>query len=116
MFLVVWRGNRMKKFLTLKYLLLLLLLFTMIGKSQFTINGDPRVNPDDFIITTFAEGLNFPVGMDVLPDQSIVVIVTNEGFFGSTTGRLIQLIDADNDGVAETETVMNLSAAAEFPR
>ncbi len=74
---------------------------------QFTLGGDDRVNPDDFTITTFADGLNFPVGMDFLPDGSVLVAVSNgSSFWSSTSGSLIQLIDADNDGVAETENTL----------
>jgi sugar lactone lactonase YvrE len=41
--------------------------------AQLTIGGDPRVNPADFRITTFASGLNFPNGMAILPDGSLLV-------------------------------------------
>jgi hypothetical protein len=35
-------------------------------EAQFVVGGDDRVNPDDFEITTFASGLNYPVGMALL--------------------------------------------------
>jgi len=91
-----------------RYLLLMILALTMNLGAQFTIGGDPRVDPDDFIVTTFAENLNFPLGMALLPDSSLAVVVCNgNSYFGSTSGSLLQLIDADNDGVAETQNVIS---------
>ena len=71
--------------------------------AQLTVS----VQPDDFRVTVFAEGLNFPLGMAPLEDGSIVVAVSNgTGFFGSTTGRLIRLVDDDDDGVADSQTTL----------
>lgn len=72
----------------------------------FTISG-PGVNPSDFRITTFAEGLNFPIGMTQLSDGSMLVAVSNgSSFFGSTQGSLIRLADTNNDGVADSQTTL----------
>jgi glucose/arabinose dehydrogenase len=72
--------------------------------AQFDLVPGPRVNPDDFEITTFAEGLNYPVGMELLEDGSMLVAVANgASFFSSTSGRLLRLVDADDDGVAEIQ-------------
>lgn len=91
-----------------QYTLFLIMAFSMNLAAQFTIGGDPRVDPDDFIVTTFAENLNFPLGMALLPDSSLAVVVCNgNSYFGSTTGSLLQLIDADNDGIAETQNVIS---------
>lgn len=77
------------------------------AEAQFTVGGDTRVNPGDFEITTFAGGLNFPLGMALLPDGSILVAVSNgSAFFSSSSGSLIRLVDGDNDGVAESRTVL----------
>lgn len=75
--------------------------------AQVAVGGDARVNPDDFEITVFADGLNFPVGMELLNDGSILVAV-NKGsrFFGSRNGQLIRLLDADGDGVSEAQQVL----------
>lgn len=74
------------------------------GLAQFSIAEHPRVNPADFEVTTFADGLNYPVGMDFLDDGSLIVAVANGGaFFSSTTGRILRFVDEDDDGVAETE-------------
>jgi glucose/arabinose dehydrogenase len=53
----------------------------------------------------FAEGLNFPVGMVVLPDGSLLVGSSNPtaGSYFSSTGELLRLTDLDGDGVADGE-------------
>src|SRR4051812_19805833 len=45
----------------------------MFTAAPFTVGGDPRVHAQDFRITTFASGLNFPNGMARLSDGSILV-------------------------------------------
>ncbi len=76
------------------------------AEHPFSISG-PGVNPSDFRITTFAEGLNFPVGMTPLSDGSMLVAVSNgSSFFSTTQGSLIRLADTDNDGVADSQTTL----------
>jgi glucose/arabinose dehydrogenase len=75
--------------------------------ADLVIGGDPRVDPANFRITTFASGLNYPLGMAQLDDGSIMVAVSNgSGYFGSSSGRLLRLADDDDDGVADSETVL----------
>ena len=75
--------------------------------AQLEIGGDPRVDPDDFRITTFATRLNFPLGMAELPDGSILATVNRgSSFYGSTRGQIVRFADADDDGVADSETVI----------
>src|SRR5688572_19433904 len=70
--------------------------------AQFAIGGDARVNPDDFRITTFASGLNFPTSLVRLPDGSILVATSNpSGSYFNSTGTLLRFVDADGDGVAD---------------
>ena len=70
--------------------------------AQFEIGGDPRVNPEDFTITTYAGGLNFPVGMAELDDGSILTAVANgPTLFGSASGSLLRLVDDDGDAIAD---------------
>ena len=70
--------------------------------AQFSIGGDPRVNPDDFTITTYAGGLNFPVGMAELDDGSILTAVANgASLFGSGSGTILRLVDDDGDAIAD---------------
>jgi len=70
--------------------------------AQFAIGGDARVNPDDFRITTFASGLNFPTGLVRLPDGSILVATSNPtGSYFNSTGTVLRFVDADGDGVAD---------------
>ena len=72
----------------------------------FSIRG-PGVNPSDFRMTTFASGLNYPVGMVELSDGSVIVAVSNGGsFFGSDSGSLIRLADTDDDGVADEQNIL----------
>jgi len=95
----------MYRFLTLA--ILALMLSVAPSAAQFKIGGSAQVNPEDFSITVFADDLNYPVGMTELEDGSILVAVTNgESFFSSTSGQLLRLVDADDDGVAETRQVI----------
>jgi len=55
--------------------------------------GGPGVNPADFRITTFAIGLSFPYGMQVLSDGSLLV-------------ELIPLVDTNGDGVADSNSIV----------
>ena len=53
--------------------------------------------------TTFASGLDFPVGMAVLPDGSLLVgtsVSTTDGYYAST-GEIVRLVDVDADGLAD---------------
>jgi len=78
-----------------------------MAAAQIAIGGDPRVKAGDFRITTLASGLNYPLGMALLADGSIMVAVSNgTDFFKSTSGSLIRLADNDDDGVAESRTVL----------
>src|SRR2546421_9247751 len=70
--------------------------------AQFTIGGDPRVNPNDFRITTFATGLNFPNGLVRLSDGSILVATSNpSGSFFNSSGTLLRFTDTNDDGIAD---------------
>jgi len=72
--------------------------------AQLTIGGDPRVDPNDFRITTFASGLNYPNGLAQLSDGSILVATSNpngtKSFFASS-GALLRFTDANGDGIAD---------------
>jgi len=72
--------------------------------AQFTIGGDPRVNPADFRITTFATGLNYPNGLARLSDGSILVATNNpngSGMFFVSSGALLRFTDTNDDGIAD---------------
>src|SRR6266850_5710865 len=72
--------------------------------AQFTIGGDPRVNPADFRITTFAAGLNYPNGLARLSDGSILVATNNpngSGMFFVSSGALLRFTDTNDDGIAD---------------
>lgn len=52
-------------------------------------------------MTTFATGLNYPVGMAELADGSLLVTSTDGPGFFSSNARLVRLVDANKDGVAD---------------
>ena len=55
-----------------------------------------------FTATTFVTGLSFPTSMAELADGSLLVAESaGATLFGSTSGRLVRLVDADGDGVAD---------------
>ncbi len=70
------------------------------GAVPFTLGG-PGVNPAQFRVTAFATGLNYPVGLDELPDGSILATSTDGPSFFSSNARLVRLIDANHDGLAD---------------
>lgn len=79
----------------------LLLALTAAAQVPFFLEG-PGVDPADFEVTVFASGLDFPNGMAELPDGSLIVTVDEgtDGYFDGQ-GKLIRLVDTDNDGVAD---------------
>lgn len=96
---------------TLKRSLLTLLGVSIFGvclpaQVPFSIQG-PGVEPADFRMTTFASGLNYPVGMTQLSDGSIMVAVSNgRSFFGSSSGSILRLADTNLDGIADERTTL----------
>src|SRR5262245_59062083 len=72
--------------------------------AQFTVGGDPRVYPNDFRITTFASGLNYPNGLARLSDGSILVATSNpngSSTFFASSGALLRFTDTDGNGIAD---------------
>src|SRR2546429_6258109 len=76
-----------------------LCLGTAFGQ-PFTVQG-PGVNASDFRITTFASGLDFPLGMAKLSDGSLLVAISQGANFFSSTGSLVRLVDTNQDGIAD---------------
>jgi len=75
-----------------------------LGAVPFTLQG-PGVDPQDFEVTVFASGLNYPKGMLELPDGSLLVATSDpragsQGFYDST-GTILRLVDSDRDGAAD---------------
>jgi glucose/arabinose dehydrogenase len=72
-----------------------------------TVGGDPRVDPTEFRVTTFATGLNYPYGIRGLPDGSLLV-GTSRGAanYFSSSGELLRLNDSNGDGGADSTTVL----------
>ena len=68
--------------------------------APFTVHG-PGVNSNDFRITTFASGLDFPLGMARLSDGSLLVAISQGANFFNSTGKLLRLVDANGDGIAD---------------
>src|SRR5438045_794236 len=68
--------------------------------APFTVQG-PGVNSTEFRITTFASGLDFPLGMARLSDGSLLVAVSQGANFFNSTGKLLRFVDTNQDGVAD---------------
>jgi glucose/arabinose dehydrogenase len=66
----------------------------------FTVQG-PGVNANDFRVTTFASGLDFPLGMAQLSDGSLLVTVSQGANYFSAPARLVRLTDTNQDGIAD---------------
>ncbi|MBL9174263.1 MAG: hypothetical protein JNL10_12065 [Verrucomicrobiales bacterium] len=78
----------------------LLVMTGAVGAAPFALQG-PGVNPADFRITTFASGLDHPVGMVALDDGSLLVALNSGKSFWTSSGALVRFVDADRDGVAD---------------
>lgn len=65
--------------------------------------NDQQIRAAGLQISVFADGLNFPMGMIGLPDNSILVATSNPtgGSFFRSTGELLRLTDTDSDGIAD---------------
>lgn len=68
--------------------------------APFTLRG-PAVDTNSFRVTTFATNLSYPLGMARLADGSLAVVVNQGANFFSAPGRIVRLLDADDDGVAD---------------
>jgi len=77
--------------------------------APFQLSGTD-VYPKDFRLTTFASGLNYPLGMAQLSDGSILVAtsvpVEPGGYFGASVGQILRLYDTNNDGTADGSEVL----------
>lgn len=76
-------------------------LFLTAAALAVTIGPDPAI-PSSLRITTFATGLDFPYGMAVLPDNSLLVATnqSSSSIFASTA-RVLRFVDMNADGVAD---------------
>src|SRR2546423_7377732 len=75
----------------------------LLDGNPFAVGGDPRVHPEDFRITVFAVGLNYPDSMQQLADGSILVgtsLPRSTSYYDSV-GELLRLVDEDGDGMAD---------------
>jgi hypothetical protein len=77
----------------------------LVGHGQvvsqpFIVQG-PVVNTNDFRITTFAGGLNFPLGMARLADDSLLVTISGGPDFFHSTGQLVRFTDSSGNGIAD---------------
>jgi len=65
-----------------------------------SIHG-PGVTPSEFRITTFAASLNYPLGMARLADGSLLVATSDGTSYWNSNGKILRLVDADQDGFAD---------------
>jgi len=77
------------------------LLFAQFSPAAALSVQGPGVNPSNFRISTFASGLNYPLGMARLPDGSLLVTLSDGTGFFNSTGKLVRFVDAEHDGVAD---------------
>ena len=78
------------------------------------IGGDPSVNPDHFVVSTFASGLDFPTGITVLQDNSLLAGINHGTSFFSATGEVVRFEDVDGDGIADGPGVSLFAGFAGF--
>jgi glucose/arabinose dehydrogenase len=78
-----------------------------IAAQQSPFAGPTAFDSSDFRVTVFANGLNFPYGMIILPDGSLLygssVPIAGGGSYFASTGELIRVTDQNDDGVADDE-------------
>src|ERR1051325_10225347 len=74
--------------------------FQAAGAAPFTVQA-PGLNANDFRITTFASGLDFPLGMARLSDGSLLVTISQGANYFNSTGKLLRFVDANDDGIAD---------------
>src|SRR5687768_902048 len=69
----------------------------------FELASNPRIDPSKFRVTQFASGLAYPTGMLKQSDGSLLVGISDPtgGRYYASTGKLLRLTDANNDGVAD---------------
>ncbi len=75
-----------------------------VSAQPFTVQG-LGVNTNDFRVTTFTSGLDFPLGMTQLSDGSLLVAVHQGPNYFSAPGRLIRLTDTNQNGIADAPGV-----------
>src|SRR5687768_2283132 len=79
---------------------------SLLAAAPFAVAA-PGVFPQDFRVTTFATGLNFPLGMQRLEDGSYLVPTSRPATsFEDSTGQLLRLVDEDGDGAADARKVL----------
>src|SRR5437016_9123413 len=66
----------------------------------FTVQG-PGVDPNDFRVTVFASGLDFPLGMAKLSDGSLLVGISQGANYFNSSGKLLRFTDTNDDGIAD---------------
>lgn len=84
-------------------LLLLTAPFAAAQESPIALGDDPRIAEAGIELSVFATGLEFPMGMVPLPDNSILVATSapDGGSYFQSTGALVRLTDQDGDGRAD---------------
>src|SRR4051794_39958988 len=73
------------------------------ARTPLLLGDSPLIDTSALQVSVFAKDLDFPMGVALLPDESLLVGFSkpsNGGYFESS-GELRRLVDANNDGVAD---------------
>lgn len=65
------------------------------------LGSDPRIDPSEFQVTTFASGIPYPTSMVELSDGSLLAATNALGSFITSRGKLLRMVDQDGDGRAD---------------
>ena len=89
-----------RRFFSALAAVLLFVSLRAIAAVPFVVQG-PGVDTNDFRVTVFASGLDFPLGMAELSDGSLLVNISQGANYFSSAGRIVRFTDTNSDGVAD---------------
>ena len=79
-----------------------------VVSAQEAIVPGPEASAANLTLMEVASGLDFPMGMTVLPDGSLLVATnpSTDGVFYDSQGQLLRLKDSDGDGSLDQQTIL----------
>src|SRR5262245_61997956 len=80
----------------------------LLSTAPLQLGGDASVHPEDFRVTVFASGLDFPYAVDQLSDGSLIIGASPSatGNLFDSTGTLRRFVDTNDDGVADANQLV----------